>query len=164
MSRAVSWNWELHLGENPDQWIYPSTIGEFGEGEEGRIEVADGDRRYRIRDQILSVAEIPVSILLRKDRREYNLMQDWCRATGDDAVKDVALVAKGAGRDAQTPSGVGATGAGREEVMRFILYNCECAMGMKSPFDRQNKTSDTKMYYLIPTDVEEDEDGIGNIY
>jgi hypothetical protein len=162
--RAVSWNWELHMGSTPDLWIYPSTVGEFSEGEEGRLSVADGDRKYKIRDQIYEVDEIPISILLRKDRREYNLLKTWAKATGDDAVRDVWLVAKGAGRDAQSPSGVGAVGAGREETMRFILYNCECAMGKKNAFDRQAKTFDTMMFYLISTDIEEDEGSIGQIY
>jgi len=156
MSRGVSWNYEVHLGSTPAEWVYPTSIGEFSEGEEGRIDVADGDRKYKIRDQIYMVDEIQIVILLRKDRREYNLMQDWCRATGPDAVKEsVLIVAKGAGRDAQSPVEGATVGDGREETMVWALYNCECAMGKKSAFDRQSKTFDTMTYFLIPTDIEE---------
>ena len=146
MARAVSWNWELHFDNAHTSVIYPTSVGEFGEGEEGRIDVADGDRKYKIRDQIYAINEIEITILIKNDRREYDLMQEWCMK---GATRNMWLVAKGAGRD--TASG----GTGREEKMRFLLGNCQCAMGKKSAFDRQSKTFDSKKYFLIPETVEE---------
>lgn len=146
MGRAVSWNWELHFDDQHSNIIRPTSLGEFGEGEEGRIEVADGDRKYKIRDQIYAIDEIEITILVKSDRIEYDLMQAWC-TSGE--TKNVWLVAKGAGRD------VDSGGSGREEVMRFLLGNCQCAMGKKNAFDRQAKTFDTKKYFLIPETVEE---------
>lgn len=145
MGRAVSWNWEIHLSENPEEWIYPSTLGEFSEGEEGRIDVADGDRKYKIKDQIYAIDEVEAVILLRTDRREYDLLQSWARA-GD--TRDITVVAKGAGRDAPA-------GGGRQEMMVFAFLNCQIAMGKKSAFDRQGKTFDTMTYFLIPEDIVE---------
>lgn len=150
MGRAVSWNWEVQLSDNPADWIYPSSLGEMGEGEEGRIDVADGDRKYKIRDQIYAVDEVQVTILMRTDRREYNLLRDWSRSGATKAA--VYVVAKGAGKDAPASGG---TGAGREEMMIFVLKQCQCAMGKKSAFDRQSKAFDTMTFFLIPEDIEE---------
>jgi len=157
MSRAVSLNYEIQLPEGPAYWIYPTSLGEFSEGEEGRIDVADGDRKYKIRDQIYAIDEIPFTILLRKDRREYNILQAWCKAVGDLAIKDpVYIVGRGAGRDGMSPADDNlTTSSGREIVIKFELSNCECAMGKKSAFDRQSKTFDTMTYYLVPTDIED---------
>jgi hypothetical protein len=66
MGRANSWNVELHIGQNI---IHPLEVGEMGEGEEGRIKVADGSRAYQVRDQIFDIGEIPITILLKKGPR-----------------------------------------------------------------------------------------------
>lgn len=132
--RAVSWNWELQVN---DAVVHPLEIGEFGEGEEGRIEVADGDRKYKIRDQIFNVDEIPVTILIKKDRYYYEVMQDWC-LSGE--TRTAFLVARDSAHEIQ---------------MTFRLANCDCAMGKHNAFDRANKEPDKKTYYLIPDDVEE---------
>lgn len=158
MSRALSMNFEIQIEPgNPATYIYPSSIGEFSEGEEGRIDVADGDRKYKIRDQIYDMGEVPFTILLRKDRREYNLLQNWAKAVGDEAVKaSVYIVGRGAGKDDMSPADDGLnTGSNREEVFVFELSNCECAIGKKSAFDRQSKTFDSKNYVLIPTEIED---------
>ncbi len=158
MGRALSMNWEIQIEPgNPATYIYPSTLAEFSEGEEGRIDVADGDRKYKIRDQIYDMGEIPFTILLRKDRREYKLCQEWAKARGDLAIKpSVYLVGRGAGKDEMSPADDGLnTASNREEVFVFELSNCECAIGKKNAFDRQSKTFDTKNYILIPTDIED---------
>jgi hypothetical protein len=148
MARALSLNWDVQLGADPSSWIFPTSIGEFGEGEEGRIDVADGDIRYKIKDEIFDVGEIPITILLKKDRRELELMEAWATAQGVDAIRDVYLVGRGAGRNNED-------GTGREIVFTYLLRQCECARGKKNAFDRQGKTFDTKSYILIPADVEE---------
>lgn len=148
MARATSWNWELEIPAGVDSGggsVFPVSIGEFGEGEEGRIEVADGDRKYKIRDQIFNIDEIETSILVRKDWNEpgseFRIMQDWCQS---GEVKDVILTARGAGRDPD-----------RQIELQYILLNCELAMGKHSAFDRKSKTEDTKKFFLIPDEVEE---------
>lgn len=146
MSRATSYNWEIQLSADPNDWIFPASLGEFGEGEEGRIKVADGDRAYQIRDQIYDIGEIEVVIYIKDDKREYNLMQEWCYAGN---ARDIWIVARGAGRDIESG------GDGREETMRFLLRNTECAMGKKSAFDRNAKAFDSKTYMLIPEFVED---------
>ena len=146
MARAQSYNYEIQLSADPSDWIFPASIGEFSEGEEGRIKIADGDRAYQIRDQIYDIGEIEIVIYIKDDKREYNLMQEWC-TTGD--ARDIWIVARGAGRDVESG------GDGRVETMRFLLRNTECAMGKKSAFDRNGKTYDSKRYMLIPEFVED---------
>lgn len=134
MARAVSYNWSIMVD---DQEIHPVEIGEFGEGEEGRIEVADGDRKYKIRDQIFNIDEIEVTILLRKDRYEYDIMQDWC-ISGE--TKDVFLIGRDSAKVAQ---------------LTFLLTNTDCAMGKFTPFNRKSKDELRKKYMLLPEYVEE---------
>jgi hypothetical protein len=133
-SRAVSWNWELKVD---DQTIHPLEIAEFGEGEEGRIEVADGDRKYKIRDQIFNIDEIEVRILITKDRFEYDIMQHWC-TSGE--TKNVYLIARDSAKETQ---------------MTFLLTNTDLAMGKHNAFNRKNKEEDTKRYFMIPEYVDE---------
>jgi len=149
MGRAVSWNWELQFGgtqgDSAVSTVYPTSLGEFSEGEEGRIDVADGDRKYKIRDQIYAIDEIEITVLIKNDRYEYDALWGWADSGG---TQDAWLVAKGAGRDAPG-------GGGREERMVFLLSQCQCAMGKKSAFDRQSKTFETRKFFLIPEDIQE---------
>ena len=148
MARATSYNWEIQLSADPNDWVFPASIGEFGPGEEGRIKVSDGDRSYQIRDQIYDIGEIEVVIYIKEDKREYALMEAWCNDLTNPA-RDIWLVARGAGRD------IDSGGDGREETMRFLLRNTECAMGKMSAFDRNAKTFDSKRYMLLPEFVED---------
>lgn len=134
MARAVSWNWELEVD---GQTIHPLEIGEFGEGEEGRIEVADGDRKYKIRDQIYNIDEITLTILIKMDRYYYNIMQDWCVS---GATKNVFLIARDSAKVAQ---------------MTLLCTNTQLAMGKHNAFNRQSKEADKKKYFMIPEYVEE---------
>lgn len=134
MARAVSYNWEIVVD---DQTIHPVEIGEFGEGEEGRIEVADGDRKYKIRDQIFNIDEIETTILLRKDRYEYDIMQNWC-ISGE--TKDIFLIGRDSAKVAQ---------------LTFLLTNTDCAMGKLTAFNRKSKDELRKKYHLLPEYVEE---------
>jgi hypothetical protein len=134
MSRATSLNWELQVD---GQIIHLLEIGEFGEGEEGRIEVADGDRKYKIRDQIFNIDEIEITVLITRLREYYNILQNWC-LSGE--TKDVFLV----GRDsAHIPR------------MTFLLSETDLAMGKKNAFNRVSKEADKKKYWMIPYYVEE---------
>jgi hypothetical protein len=157
MARGTSWNYEILIpsagsGGTPSSQggtVYPLEIGEFGEGEEGRIVVADGDRKYKIRDQIFDIGEIPVTILVRADYdqpgSEYQIMQDWCNS---GSVKDgVYIIARGAGRDNVAP--------GRSQELRILCDQVQLAMGKHSAFNRGSKTVDTKQYYMIPETVSE---------
>jgi hypothetical protein len=134
MARAVSWNWKIVV-DGKD--VHPLELGEFGEGEEGRIEVADGDRKYKIRDQIFNIDEIEVTILIKKDRYYYQIMQDWCLS---GQTKNVYLVALDSVHVPQ---------------MTFLLSNTDLAMGKHNAFNRQNKEADKKKYFMIPDFVEE---------
>lgn len=129
MSRAHSYNWELQFD---GKTIYPESIGEIGEGTEGLIEVADGNRKYKIRDQIMAQGEVECVILIKDDRYEYDAMQ--------------AFASSGKPRDVFV---VGRNSAG-EAKMTFLLANCDCVWGAKSAFDRKGKSADTKKYQLIP--------------
>lgn len=133
-ARAVSWNWELVIDDNI---INVLEISEFGEGEEGRIKVADGDRAYMIRDQIFDIGEIKIKILITKDRYEYDIMQDWCLSR---ETKDVFLVARDGAKVAQ---------------MTYLCSATDLAMGKHNAFNRKSKEEDTKEYIMIPYYVEE---------
>lgn len=117
--------------------MHPLEISEFGEGEEGRIKVADGSRKYNIRDQIFDIGEFEVTILITKDRFEYDILQEWC-TSGE--TRDCYLV----GRDSQ----------GIAQIT-YLLTNTDLAMGRKNAFNRNSKEADTKKYFLIPEYCEE---------
>ena len=129
MARAVSYNWSIEVDGVE---IHPVEIGEFGEGEEGRIEVADGDRKYKIRDQIFNIDEIEVTILVRKDRFEYDIMQDWC-TSGE--TKNVYLIGRDSAKVAQ---------------LVFELTNTDLAMGKLTAFNRKSKDELRKKYMMLP--------------
>ena len=135
MARANSWNIEFDLPNGAT--IKPLRFGEFSEGAEGRIEVADGERKYKVRDQIYSIDEVEVAILIKRDKVDYNAMQDFVKGgvAGDVFVRFV---------DAE-----GAT------QLTFMFKNCDCTFGKKNAFDRGSKASDSKTYFLIPEDIEE---------
>lgn len=134
MARATSYNVEVVFDGHT---IYPLELGELGEGEEGRIKVADGSRAYQVRDQIFDIGEIPITILITKDRYEYELMQDFCIS---GAVKDVYVIFRNSAGEAR---------------LTYLLTNTECAMGKKNAFNRNSKEVDTKKYTLLPEFVEE---------
>ena len=134
MARATSLNVELVVD---GKYIFPLELGEVGEGEESRIDVADGGRKYKVRDQIFDIGEVPVTILLTRDKYEYLIMQDWCIS---GAVKDVAVNYRDSARNIR---------------FQYMMYNCECAMGKKNAFNRNSKEVDTKKYTLLPTDIED---------
>ena len=143
MSRATSYNWEIEVNGNT---IHPLEMSEFSEGEEGRIETADGggmgmgpgiSRKYKVKDQVFNIGEIEVTILIQRHRAYYEVLQAWVVTGG---IYDVFLIGRNSAGVAQ---------------MTFLLTNCECAMGKKNAFSRKSKTEDTKKYYLIPEFVEE---------
>ena len=91
MSRMMSLNYHLEIGS---QKVYVRTISEFGDGEEGRIEAADGSRKYRIRDNIWDIGEIEVTIYLRDnfnsdELSEFSIMEDW---TNNNRILDVYII------------------------------------------------------------------------
>lgn len=141
MARVISYNWHLEIPAPNGGTIHPVEIGEFGPGEEGRIEVADGTRKYKIADQIFSVDEIPVTINMKKDRYEYDIMEAWAeRLDSDEGQKDIYLH--------MTDS------AGVSQLI-FLLGNCQCARAKFTPFNRKSKDELRSRYILIPEEVEE---------
>ena len=134
MARASSLNAEIVID---GKTIYPLEVSEIGEGEEGRIDVADGSRKYKVRDQIFDIGEVAVTILFTKDRYEYEIMQDWCIS---GAVKDIYVIYRDSAKNAR---------------LTYLLTNCECAMGKKNAFNRNSKEVDTKKYTLLPEFIEE---------
>ena len=134
MARATSYNYEIEVN---GQTIQPLKIGGFSEGEEGRIEVADGSRKYRVRNQIFDIGEIEVEILMTKRLGDYNIMQDWCL---NGRTQNCSII----GRDA---AGV--------RAVEWLLTDCEVAMGKKNDFDRNSKAIDTKKYFLLPLYIDQ---------
>lgn len=136
-ARAQSWNWELDLGGG--EIVFIQTLGEISEGgQEGRIEVVDGSKKYRIGDQIYDIGEIETSVLIKNkiERRDYDLMNAFSKAR----PKDIFAI----GRDSQ---GV--------PQMTYLLSNCGCAKGTKGAFDRKSKAEETHKFVLMPEDVKE---------
>lgn len=134
MARASSLNAEIVID---GKTIYPLEISEIGEGEEGRIDVADGSRKYKVRDQIFDIGEVAVTILFTKDRYEYEIMQDWCMS---GSVKDIYVIYRDSAKNAR---------------LTYLLTNTECAMGRKNAFNRNSKEVDTKKYTMLPEFIEE---------
>ncbi len=132
-ARAQSWNVELKIGADV---VYVQTLGEVSEGEEGRIEVTDGNRKYRIGDQIFDVGEIAVSVLVKNknENREHDVMEAFAKG----APRDVFAI----WRDSQ---GVA--------QLTYLLANCGLQRGRKNAFDRKSKAEDTHTYTLTPEDV-----------
>ena len=166
MARGTSYNYALLFDDG--MLIHPSKIGEIGEGEEGRIDVTDGSRKYKVRDQIFDIGEIEITILLTESRfpgsrlseegidgdgnpviqqaqTEYNYLQAWSRNGG---VRDVSIV------------GLDVAG----NVKRtWVCDNCELAMGKKNDFDRDSKAVDTKKYFLLPESIYDLDDGVASM-
>ena len=134
MARATSLNAEIVID---GKTIYPLEISDIGEGEEGRIDVADGSRKYKVRDQIFDIGEVAVTILFTKDRYEYEIMQDWCMS---GVVKDIYVIYRDSAKNAR---------------LTYLLTNTECAMGKKNAFNRNSKEVDTKKYTMLPEFIEE---------
>lgn len=132
--RATSYNVEIQVGNDT---VHPMTFGEFSEGDEGRIEVSDGDVKYKIRDQIFAIEEVEIGIYIADDKKDYNVMQAFVK---ERKPKDIFIVF----RDGQ---GVA--------QLTFLFGACDCAFGKKNAFDRNSKSADTKMYYLAPKSVVE---------
>lgn len=153
MARASSWNVEIILGSN-GYTIYPAEIGEIGEGEEGRIKVADGDRAYQVRDQIFDIGEVPFTILLTDTGlqiapvarsvqssvgiSEYSIVQEWCTS---GRVEEAVYVIY---RD-----------SARVNKLQYTLTNVQCAMGKKNAFNRNGKEVDTHKYVMLPELIED---------
>jgi len=134
MARAQSLNVWIEIDGKK---IYPLEVGEFSEGEEGRIKVADGERKYGVRDQIFDIGEVELTILLTKDRYEYEICQDWCQS---GAIKDIYVVYY---NSAKTP------------VLTYLFTNTSLAMGKKNAFNRDSKEVDKKKYVLLPEFIQE---------
>jgi len=135
-ARATSWNAELKIDS---ETIYPQDVAETSEGgEEERIEVADGDRKYKIGSQIFMIDEIPVTVLMKNknERREYDVLKEFSKGK----PRDVFLIY----RDSQgTPQ------------LTYLLANCGCQRGKKNAFSRKSKSEDTHTFILTPEDVKE---------
>ena len=136
-ARAQSWNWELVIdGET----VNIQTLGELSEGgEEGRIEVVDGSRKYRIGDQIFDIGEIATSVLIKNktERREFDILNNFAKSA---KPRDVFAVGRDKEGNAQ---------------MTYLLSNCSLARAKKSAFDRKSKTEEIANFVLMPEDVEE---------
>jgi len=131
---ANSWNIEVDMPSG--HTLKPLTFGEFGEGEEGRIDVADGEKKYKVRDQILSVDEVMMTILIKRDKIDYRECQD--ASVQEAANWFVRFV------DPQ-----------KVTQLTFLFKNVELVKGKKNAFDRNSKAVDTKSYILLPEDIEE---------
>jgi len=140
MARMVSWNYHLEIDEGVT--IQPKTLSEFGEGDEGRVEAADGTRKYKVRDNIWDIGEIEVEIYLRDDwsspESEFMRMEQWCN---NNQIKDIYII------------GTDITGGDNEKIV-WHCAECELAKGKKNAFDRNGKEVDCVKYYILPQYVE----------
>ncbi len=134
MGRATSLNLEVQVN---GKTIHPMTFGEFSEGDEGRIEVSDGDVKYKIRDQIFAIDEVEMEIYIHDDKAAYDLCQTLVKSR---APQDVYIIF----RDGQ---GVA--------QLTYLFENCDFAFGKKNAFDRNSKAADTKKYVLVPKNISE---------
>ncbi len=137
MARTQSLNYHLELDDG--RIIEPRSLSEFGEGDEGRIEVADGARKYRTRDNIFDIGEIKTEIYLRdhwyEPTSEFSVMQEW---SNKNLKKDIFII------------GTDITG---DEKIAWYCTQCELAKGKKNDFDRNSKAIDFVTYYILPQDV-----------
>lgn len=131
MAKAQSYNWEVEIGEKT---IYPKVIAEFSTREEGRIEVTDGNVKYKIPDQISMVDEVEIDILIKPGLEEVKILEDAKIGTRDIFV-------------------VGRNGAGKAELT-YVFTDCGVASGKKSASDRSSKTEETQKFILLPADIE----------
>lgn len=134
MGRATSYNLEVEIDSDT---IHPMTFGEFSEGDEGRIEVTDGDVKYKIRDQIFNIDEVEMEIYIHDNKAGFDVMQAWVNSR---QPKDIYIIF----RDG--------TGAAK---LTYLFSGCDCAFGKKNSFDRNSKTADSKKYILVPKLIEE---------
>ena len=134
MARRNSWNVEVVIDK---QAIHPLELGEIGEGAEGMIKVADCSRAYQVRDQIFDIGEVPLKILVTKDRYEYDICQNWC-ISGE--AKNVYVIFRDSAKVAQ---------------LTYLLTNTQLAMGKKNAFNRNSKEFDTKQNNMLPEYIEE---------
>lgn len=138
VGRAQAWNWEIDLGGG--SVIPVLKLGEFSEGgEEGRIDVVDGSKKYKIGDQIYQINEIEVTILIKNssERPEYDAMKLFSEQT---KPRDIFVTAR--------------DGEGKAQ-MTFVFTNCRLAKGKKSAFDRESKKQETHTFFLLPDDINE---------
>lgn len=138
MARMMSLNFHLEIADGVE--VHPKTLGEFGEGDEGRIEAADGNRKYRVRDNIWDIGEIETEIYLRDNwshpESEFSRMESWCN---NNEIRDIYIV----GTDITT-----------NQKIAWLLSQCELAKGKKNGFDRNSKEVDSVKYYILPQSVE----------
>lgn len=134
MAKAQSWNVEIDIG---NYVLHPVKLGEFSEGDEGLIEVADGSRKYKIRDQIFAIGEVPFDILIKSDKKDYDACQNFVKS---GRARDVFVTF----RDA----------AGVKQLV-FLFSQCDLTFGKKNAFDRKSKSEDMKTYNLVPSDIVE---------
>lgn len=134
MSRATSYNYEIEVD---GKTIHPLELGEFGEGEEGRITIQDGCIVYFTRNEIVTTREVPVAILIQENREYYNILHQWVKSK---AIKDIFII--------------GRNSAGLAKAT-FLLTNCECAIISRSKFNRKSKTEDIQNFSIIPEYIEE---------
>jgi hypothetical protein len=132
MGRATSYNLEVQVDGDV---IHPMSFGEFCEGDEGRLDVSDGDVKYKIRDQIFAIEEIEMEIYIHDDQEEYNIMQALVQSR---EPKDAFVVF----RDGQ---GVA--------QLSYLFEATDFAYGKKNAFDRNSKTPDSKKYVLMPKNI-----------
>jgi len=133
MSRVQSLSYELQIDNDT---IYPISIGEFASGGVQNTATAfDGDVEYDYITGIRKVEQIPIEINKKRDKLEYNVMENWCKSFES---KDVTIV----GRD---PNG--------NAVEQTALLECQCSRDKGNTKDRGSKESEKAKYNLLPRDT-----------
>jgi len=134
MARAQSLNWEIEV---KGKTVHPLTLGEFSEGIEGEIEVADGNEAYTIPDQILKTEAVDCAILIQDDKTYYKIMQAYANSKQPE---DIYVIGRDSDEVAQ---------------LTFLFESTRCVFQNKSAFDRKGKAEETKNYKLIPKTITE---------
>lgn len=129
MGRPTSLNWEWLIG---GKTVKHKSHTEFANGgEEGELDVYDGDQKYQIGNQIFATEKMDVVILVKDDKEDLQVMEDFCKTY---ASQDIFLI----GRDV---NGV--------EKRRILFQASTCKAGKNSKFDRASKEADTKTYSIM---------------
>ena len=134
MTRVISTNDKLQI-DGKD--FFPIAIAEYSpQGEEERIDVADGDLKYKIRSGIRMIEEIEVTFNVhRTENEELELMDGF---VDNKDVKDVSIICEDAAGNV---------------IENYLLEDCEFVRSKKSAFDRKAKTENTRKYFLLPRDI-----------
>jgi len=133
--RNQSLNPELRLANG--KVVKPTNMGDFGDQILGSIETSNGEQKYMIPDNIRVAEEIEVTIPIEDDRDDYDKLKE---ASETQEPQDITVAYRDGLENA---------------VLEFALLNCVVLFGKRSAQDRTGKSVDSRIFRLLPEDIEE---------